>query len=174
MSDGSKTKTKAQLLAEIKALRKQLAAGDNGKPATEESSAPSFSRPITRREALTNWIAPVILSVPVVAAMRSAPAQAQGVPSTSFPTQFPSPSPAPTVHPTAAPTVSPTPAPTTAPTAAPTVSPTGTPEPEAVPGLGIAGIAVLGGALAVAGAKLLKDRADASDAGAPEDDSKAD
>jgi len=172
MSDSKETKTKAQLLAEIEALRKQLAAGDGGKSASGESSAPSFSRPITRREALANWIAPVILSVPVVAAMRSGTAQAaavaptQGpVPSTSFPSSFPSPSPAPTVAPTAAPTVSPTAAPTKAPIAAP--------EPQAVPGLGIAGIAVLGGALAVAGAKLLKDRADASDADAPEDDSKA-
>jgi len=165
MSDSNETKTKAQLLAEIEALRKQLAAGDDAKHASGESSAPSFSRPITRREALANWIAPVILSVPVVAAMRSGTAQAQGAP---VPTVGPVPS-------TSAPTVFPTSlgAPTMQPTAAPTVSPTATPKPQPVPGLGIAGIAVLGGALAVAGAKLLKVRADASDADAPEDDSKA-
>ena len=155
MTDGNDAKTKAQLLAEIEALRKQLAARDKdgaGQP-VEASTEPSLSRPMTRREAIGRWIAPVILSVPVTAAMRPGTAQAQ-VPPTGEPTQAPSP---PTQAPSP-PTQAPSP-PTQVPTQVPTQAPTRAAQ--EIPGIGLAGAAALGGALAAMGAKLLKDRTDA-------------
>jgi hypothetical protein len=175
MSHGSDKKSREQLLAEIEALRQQLAAseaqGDKHSPG--DSSSPSLSRPITRREALTAWVAPVILSVPIVAALHSETARGQ-VPPTAPPTPSPpSPSP-PTGAPTLAPTLAPTPSPPTPspPTGAPTLAPTLAPTMAsvAVPGIGLAGIAVLGGALAAAGAKLLKDRDATSEKPDPEGD----
>ena len=173
MSHGSDKKSREQLLAEIEALRQQLAAreaqGDKHSPG--DSSSPSLSRPITRREALTQWVAPVILSVPIVAALHSETARGQ-VPPTAPPTPSPpSPSP-PTGAPTLAPTLAPTPSPPSPspPTGAPTLAPAPTRGSVAVPGLGLAGIAVLGGALAAAGAKLLKDRDATSEKPDPEGD----
>ncbi len=126
MSHGSDKKSREQLLAEIEALRQQLAAreaqGDKHSPGA--SSSPSLSRPITRREALTQWVAPVILSVPIVAALHSETARGQ-VPPTAPPTPSPpSPSP-PTGAPTLAPTLAPTPSPPSPspPTGAPTLAP---------------------------------------------------
>lgn len=170
MSHGSDKKSREQLLAEIEALRQQLAAseaqGDKRSPGA--SSEPSLSRPITRREALTAWVAPVILSVPIVAALHSETARGQ-VPPTAPPTPSP-----PTGAPTLAPTLAPTPSPPTPspPTGAPTLTPTLAPTMAsvAVPGIGLAGIAVLGGALAAAGAKLLKDRDATSEKPDPEGD----
>lgn len=181
MSHGSDKKSREQLLAEIEALRQQLAAreaqGDKHSPG--DSSSPSLSRPITRREALTAWVAPVILSVPIVAALHSETARGQPAPpSPSPPTAPPTPSPPspspPTGAPTLAPTLAPTPSPPTPspPTGAPTLAPTLAPTMAsvAVPGIGLAGIAVLGGALAAAGAKLLKDRDATSEKPDPEGD----
>ena len=130
MADNNESKTKEQLIEEINALREQLAAhdADTGKDASGDSHEPTFAKPMTRREALTTWIAPVVLSVPVVAAMSSETARAAPQ-EPQLPTQYP----------------------------APTL-----PEAESVPGLGAAGAVVLGGALAAAGAKMLKDKKDAS------------
>jgi len=157
MTDSDDTKTKKELLAEIEALKQQLAAKNAGagEDTSGESREPSFSRPITRREALKNWIAPVVLSVPITAALSTEKVHAQAAPA-------PEPAPAP---PTSAPTLEP---PTQAPpTSAPTLEPpTRAPQPaeaRAVPGLGAAGAVALGGALAAAGAKMLKDKKKASD-----------
>ncbi len=136
MTDSNDTKTKEQLLAEIEALQDQLAAKSAGadENASARSAEPTFSRPMTRREALTNWIAPVVLSVPIVAAMRSETAHAQA------------PGPQPTLGPE------------------PTERPPQPPQQaRSVPGLGTAGAVALGGALAAAGAKALKNRKNTSD-----------
>ena len=168
MTDNNDTKTTKQLLAEIEALEEQLAArgSDSGKSVSGGSSQPIFSVPITRRQvfkqALVGWVSPVILSVPLAAALLTKPgtANAQAVP--------PTPAPAP---PTSVPTVTPsTSVPTTAP---PTVGSTAVP----IPGLGLIGIAALGSALAATGSKLVMDRIGAAGAdesensGGSEDDS---
>lgn len=141
MTDSTDTRSKEQLLAEIEALKEQLATrgADANKPVAGASSEPIFSvpsAPMTRRAALTSWVAPVILSASVAGiAMKPGTAHAAV---TRVPTRLP----------------------TRAPTRAPTVAPTAVP----IPGPGVVGLAALGAAMAVAGAKLLKDRMDASDA----------
>jgi hypothetical protein len=157
VSDGNDTETKQRLLAEIAALEEQLAQRESEsakvvpeieafgqRKATEgkaeEAAAPVLSAPMTRRESIVRWVAPVILSLPVVQAvgalilpgrahaaadsddlvdadLTSATPMVRAVP-TATPTV------APTAVPTAAPTMAPTAAPTVAPTAAPTVAPT--------------------------------------------------
>lgn len=145
MTDSKDTRTKEQLLAEIEALRDQLAArGSNvGKPVSGGSTEPIFSVPITRRElfgrALVSWVSPVILSVPVGVTALITPGTAQALATRS-----------PTAKPKAAPTSMPT----------MSVAPTAVP----VPGPGVIGLAALGSALAASGAKLLMDRMGASDA----------
>ena len=64
-------KTTAQLLAEIEALKEELErrGPDGGKLAGAGSSSPVFSAPITRRQSLVSWVAPVILALPVVQAV---------------------------------------------------------------------------------------------------------
>jgi hypothetical protein len=138
LSDGRDGKTKDELLAEIAALEDELgkrgARGAEGKP--ERSSAPVFSAPVTRRESLVSWVAPVILSLPVlqgVGILRPGTAHASTDDSiASVPTVKPTvtkkaaptlKTAAPTVK-TAAPTAAATAAPTSAPTAAPTAVPT--------------------------------------------------
>jgi hypothetical protein len=72
-------KTKQELLAELEGLRRRLAAAEPANDAEDEggSSQPAFTRPITRRTALSNWVAPVILAIPLAAASRPRVAQAQ-------------------------------------------------------------------------------------------------
>lgn len=86
MTDSHDTRTKEQLLAEIEALREQLTArGSAANPLVpRKMSEPIFSVPLSRREALVGWIAPVVLSMTVAAvAMKPIPARAQA---TSAPT----------------------------------------------------------------------------------------
>ncbi len=117
------SKTKAQLIAEIEELRRQLAERDDAAHADGDParSQPALARPITRRTTLTSWVAPVILSVPFGAMIRPGTARA----GTSFPTMFPTQ--VPTQFPTAVPTSFPTAFPTSFPTAFPTLAPTDTP-----------------------------------------------
>ena len=63
--------TREQLLAEIEALKSQLALGgsDTGKPVSPASSAAVLPVPATGRVALGGWVSPVILLAPA----RSAP-----------------------------------------------------------------------------------------------------
>lgn len=116
-------KTKEELLAEVDDLRRELAARGTGVGTEDEEaqSQPAFARPMTRRTALSTWVAPVILSIPLAAVSRPRAAQAQ--PPTSVGPTLP-PTFAPTVRPTLPPTLVPTLAPTLAPTAFPTVAPT--------------------------------------------------
>ena len=97
MAGDSDSKTKEQLIEEINALKEQLAAHDTEGSADTSSSShqPTLAKPMTRREALSNWIAPVVLSVPVMGAIKPETANAQPVPPTPpAPTPMP---PAPTV-----------------------------------------------------------------------------
>ncbi len=140
LSGGGGTKTREELLAEIEALSKEIAqrGPDTAKTVAVAASTPVFSIPITRRESLVRWVAPVILSLPVVQVagmvLGSGTAHAVtddvGAPLPSFrPTGKPTPKPS--VKPSAKPTSPPTRAgrcivaPTaTPPTAAPAASPT--------------------------------------------------
>lgn len=136
MSDGD-TKTKDQLLAEIAALKEQLARRDavTSPPdskavaeasVTKASAAPVFAAPMTRRESIVSWVAPVILSLPVLAAGSVLkPGTAHAVTDDSLP---PVPTAKPTAKPTAAPTtLKKTAVPTAKPTAKPTAAPTNVP-----------------------------------------------
>lgn len=129
MSDGNETKTKEQLLAEIEALKKALdqRSSDGGKSAAEEPNtgapAPVFSSSMNRRQALTNWVAPVILSLPTAVGvgmlLKPETASAQSYGYDAGP-----PAPLPTFQPTFKPTFKPTFQPTFKPTAKPTALPT--------------------------------------------------
>ena len=112
-------KTREQLLAEIEALKTELEqrGPDGGRAVSPASSSPAFSAPITRRESLVSWVAPVILALPVV--------QAVGMvlkPGTAYAAATKSPTRAPSSTPTIAPSATPTIAGrcVVAPTAAPT------------------------------------------------------
>jgi hypothetical protein len=135
-------KTKAQLLEELDELRRQLAGRDESSDAADAaSSQPAFTRPMTRRAAIGTWVAPVILSIPLAAVIRTRTAEAGTVIPTSAPTSPP------TSQPTAAP------APTVAPTSFPTLA---TAE---VPVFGPGGLAAAAAALAgVGAAKIWRDR----------------
>ncbi len=172
MTDRNDTKTTEQLLAEIAALKTQLAARDSNSDQSVSggSSQPIFSVPITRRQviqqSLVGWVSPVILSVPLAAALLTKPG-------TAYSATF-----APTSPPSAAPTSAPTTAPTSAPSAPPTpAAPTVFVNAVPIPGLGLIGIAALGSALAATGSKLVMDRIGAAGAdgsknsGGSEDDS---
>lgn len=94
MSDSKKTKK--ELIAELEALRAKM----GGKQADEPASEPTATGDgLTRRDILaTAWVAPIILTVPLGAAI-SQRAQAQGgTPGTSQPTSQP------TAQPTSSPT----------------------------------------------------------------------
>lgn len=127
MSGGGGTpKSSEELRAEIEALSEEIRqrGADTGKPAL----TPVFSAPITRRESLVRWVAPVILSLPVVQGvglvLRSRTAYAADdtlhLPS-ARPTGKPSPKPSAKPTRTGRCIVPPTGAP---PTAAPAASPT--------------------------------------------------
>ena len=132
MSDGDGARTEEELLAEIEALKAELErrSRDGGKRVLEGSAAPIFSVPITRRASLVSWVAPVILSLPVVQGvgmlLGSGTAHAAPIP-TKAGRCIGSPTAAPTAPPTAKPTAKPTAAPTSkkgAPTFQPTFTPT--------------------------------------------------
>ena len=131
MSDSDKSKK--ELIEELEALRAKLADSDTVDKPEESGDG------ISRRDVLSSaWVAPVILSVPVVGGIgvsQHAHAQpATGVP-TAFPTQFPTqlPTTFPTAFPTSSiPTSSPaTQSPTLIPTQAPTTLPTSRPTTQA-------------------------------------------
>lgn len=166
MASGDKDKSKKQLLAEIDELRRQLAERDDSEHSESAASQPAFATPMTRRTALSTWVAPVILSIPFGAATRARTAHGQ-VPPTAPPTVM-----APTMRPTlSAPTMAPTPmaptmAPTLAPTMAPTLAPTSAPALPRVeaPALTAGGLAALSAGLAGAGAAAIRRAKRAPDA----------
>ena len=137
LNDEDDAKTKQQLRAEIDALKEELRqrGAETAKSAAATPAVPVFSAPITRRESLVSWVAPVILSLPVVQGvgmvLKSGTAHAAGDDSiAALPTFRPTGKPVlkPTLKPSAAPTragrcvIAPTAAPpTTAPVASPTL-----------------------------------------------------
>ncbi len=166
-SDDEK-KTKSQLLAELEEVRRQLEERSAAADADEAPLQPVFAAPMTRRTALSTWVAPVILSIPFGAMARPRTAQGQPVAPTLMPTiGVPAlPTEAPT--PTRAPTLPPTSFPTAFPTAAP--APASPPVP--APVLSAAGLGAAAAALAGAGAwRLRKKRAEGLDGddGKPEE-----
>jgi len=179
LSAGDDTKTKEELLAEIDALKAKLErqSSEAGKPPSEKLAAPVFSVPLTRRGALASWVAPVILSLPVLGTVLK-PGTAHAVfPEDDYiaptakpvgsPTLQPSAKPTgkPVIKPTAKPSASPTAKPSASPTAAPSAAPTSVgrciPSPTVAPTLGMgaapdsrpipAGVVALGAARAVSG-----------------------
>ena len=162
MSDDPKTRE--QLLAEIETLKRELEQRDAGagKPgsAAVHSSAPVFAVPVTRRESLTAWVAPVILALPVVQGLGMVlkPGKAYAAtlsPTPALPTDDSPPTddaPVPVAVPTVAATAAPTRAgrcivaPTAAPVASPTLGAGAAPDSRPCP----TGFVALGGARAVA------------------------
>jgi hypothetical protein len=148
LSAGDDTKTREELLAEIDALKAKLErqSSEAGKPPSEKLAAPVFSVPVTRRGALASWVAPVILSLPVLGTVLK-PGTAHAVfPQDDYiaPTATPTAAPVvavptakPTFKPSIAPTTvkkaSPTAKPAASPTAKPAASPTAAPAPTAAP-----------------------------------------
>ncbi len=172
MSDRNDSgKTRQDLLDELAKLRSKLAEREGDEqPGTGE---PSFSRPITLRKALTNWVAPVVLSIPLTTVVRSQAYAAPVPPTMMNPTMNPTRN-DPTMNPTRYPTQQ-------RPTKYPTQKPTYTPPTSAprVPGLGLGAAAVLGAGLAAGAAKVAVDRAksraessDSVDETTSDDDSK--
>jgi hypothetical protein len=173
LSAGDDTKTREELLAEIDALKAKLErqGSEAGKPPAEKLSAPVFSVPVTRRGALASWVAPVILSLPVLGTvLMPGKAYAGDDSIAALPTIRPTGKPIikPTAKPVIAPTakpVAPTAKPSAAPTAAPSAVPTSVgrciPAPVIAPTLGMgaapdsrpspAGFVALGSARAVSG-----------------------
>ena len=145
------SKSRQDLLEELEELRGKLAKRDGEQAETGE---PTFARPITRRTALTKWVAPAVLSIPLTALVRSGARAGETGPMTPLPTLSP------TFTSTATSTPPPTSSspPTTSPTTRPTSFPTGVKQ---VPGLGLGAAAVLGGGLAAGVAKVASDRAKA-------------
>ena len=162
-------KSRQDLLNELEELRSKLTKRDSSEQV--ETGEPTFARPITRRTALTKWVAPAVLSIPLTALVRS-DARAQGEITVTGTTQQ-APTDTQTRTQTATPEPTNTPRPTTTP--APTRrEPTRMPTKSApqVPGLGIGAAAVLGGGLAVGVAKIASDRAKANREAADDDGSK--
>lgn len=128
-------KTKQQLIEELKALRAKAGATDTQIKSDKGDIGDDSSGSITRREVLSAWVAPVIMTVPLSGPLlpRSALAQSPTFAPTPYPSLSPTPLPtfaAPTPLPTfAAPTPQPTTRPTPAPTPKPTPSPSVTPTP---------------------------------------------
>jgi len=130
IGNGSKTmsdsdKSKEQLIEELKALRGQSKSGpDQGSP----DSAAGIG--LTRRDVLSGWVAPVILTVPLIPRSGMAAAEGggnnTGADFTAFPTRLdiqaddPAGSPTNSTSPSFSPTFS-----TFSPTSSPTSSPTG-------------------------------------------------
>ena len=112
-------KTKAELIAELAALRAQL----NGPALSAPSNDGADDDPLafSRRDLLGSaWVAPIVLSVPLgLGAMSASQSALAQPPGTLAPTS------APPTAPTSAPTsgINPTAAPTAAPTAFPTAAP---------------------------------------------------
>jgi len=163
-------KSRQDLLNELEELRSKLTKRDSSEQV--ETGEPTFARPITRRTALTKWVAPAVLSIPLTALVRS-DARAQGATEVTATTTPQAPTDTQTRTQTATPEPTNTPRPTTTP--APTRrEPTRMPTKSApqVPGLGIGAAAVLGGGLAVGVAKIASDRAKANREAADDDGSK--
>jgi hypothetical protein len=131
MNDSNKTKE--QLIEELKALRSQNEAGTSQR--TPDSAAGTG---LTRRDVLSGWVAPVILTVPLIPRSGMAAAEGGGNKTgsdfTAFPTRLdiqadgPAGSPTNSTSPSFNPTTFQTPStffPTSSPTSAPTTSPTG-------------------------------------------------
>jgi hypothetical protein len=155
-------KSRQDLLNELEELRNKLAKRDSNEQA--DTGEPTFARPITRRTALTKWVAPAVLSIPLTALVRSdARAQDAPVPATTVSASPPTM----VQYPTDTQTPGTTPRPTRLePTRFPTkVAPQ-------VPGLGLGAAAVLGGGLAAGVAKIASDRAKANREAADDDGSK--
>lgn len=110
-------KTKAELIAELAALRAQL----NGPALSAPSNDGADDDPLafSRRDLLGSaWVAPIVLSVPLgLGAMSASQSALAQPPGTLAPTSG--------INPTSAPTsgINPTAAPTAAPTAFPTAAP---------------------------------------------------
>jgi hypothetical protein len=162
LSAGDDSKTREELLAEIAALKAELEkrTAEAGGPTPQTSAAPILSVPLTRRESMVSWIAPVILSLPVVQGIGSllAPGTAQAAPAPTMvgrcivaPTAKAG---SPTQAPTRAPTAVPTKPKKGVPTFSPTVSPTlgMAAAPDARPAIG--GLIALGNARALCPARL--------------------
>lgn len=132
MSTGNDTKTREQLLAELAALKEQLDERQTAGP-SPGASTPVFSAPLTRRQSMVSWVAPVILSLPILqgvgAILKPGTAHAADSDTDDSPIVVAVPTARPTVG-AAAPTVSPTAGRTVGPTRAgrcvvpPTVAPT--------------------------------------------------
>lgn len=134
MSDSKKTKK--QLIDELNALRAQMDPAGSKSAAEAEGSAggqnSGQTSGLTRRDVLTAWVAPVILTVPLMPRMAAAAQpgnRVQGTPTQVPGTVFPTP----TFQPTRSPTSQPTGTPTSQPTGSPTGSPTGQPTPGLTP-----------------------------------------
>jgi len=117
-NQNDENKTREQLLAELDELRRQLEGRDEASDREGPPSQPALARPITRRTALSTWVAPVILSIPLAAASRTRTAWAQGP---VLPTPMVPPTPRP-VLPTPMPALPPTVFPTLVPTSFPTLA----------------------------------------------------
>jgi hypothetical protein len=130
MSDGRKTKK--ELIEELKLLRAKMKDSDTDNITGVDYADDHSPTGLTRRDVLGAWVAPVILTVPlvprdVVAQGANGPAPILGVPTVSPTVISPTMNPTvinPTMNPTVNPTVVPTGSPTASPTAFPTVSPT--------------------------------------------------
>ena len=148
------SKSRQDLLDELEELRGKLAKRDGEQAETGE---PTFARPITRRTALTKWVAPAVLSIPLTALVRSEARAGETGPMTPM-TLAPTLSPTSTGTATSTATFTPSAPMTPYPTTRPTSFPTGVKQ---VPGLGLGAAAVLGGGLAAGVAKVASDRAKA-------------
>ncbi len=133
MSD--KQKTKKELIQELEALRSKV--DDGNSEESLQGGEDEQAGGVTRRDVLTGWVAPVILTIPLspnTSLAAGAGNQKQAVQPTTFtdfkvevaPTSV-GPTMDPTTSPTADPTTSPTADPTTSPTTDPTTSPTNKP-----------------------------------------------
>lgn len=123
MSDSEKTKE--QLIEELKALRSRDQA-DAGAGSPDSASGVG----LTRRDVLSGWVAPVILTVPLIPRSGMAAAEGGNLPGAdfaAFPTRLVAQADGPAGMPTSSPSFNPSFAPTANPSIVPTGSPTGTP-----------------------------------------------
>lgn len=123
MSDSEKTKE--QLIEELKALRSRDQA-DAGAGSPDSASGAG----LTRRDVLSGWVAPVILTVPLIPRSGMAAAEGGNLPGAdfaAFPTRLVAQADGPAGMPTSSPSFNPSFVPTANPSIVPTGSPTGTP-----------------------------------------------
>jgi len=124
MSDSEKTKE--QLIEELKALRSRDQAGAGAGSSDSVSGAG-----LTRRDVLSGWVAPVILTVPLIPRSGMAAAEGGNLPGAdfaAFPTRLVAQADGPVGEPaTSSPSFNPSFVPTASPSIVPTGSPTGTP-----------------------------------------------